>query len=46
MPKDDLGISSAELVFRSLFMVPGELMGHGHGELIPNFSATSVVADI
>ena len=35
MLKDDLGISPAELVFRSLLMVPGEFVGHGQGEPVP-----------
>ena len=35
MPKDDLGISPADLVFGSLLMVPREIMGHGQGEPVP-----------
>ena len=35
MPKDDLGTSPADQVFGSPLTVPGEFVGHGHGEPIP-----------
>ena len=35
MPKEDLGISPAELVFGSPLTVPGEFVGHGQGEPVP-----------
>ena len=35
MPKDDLGTSPADLVFGSPLTVPGEFVGHGQGEPVP-----------
>ena len=35
MPKEDLGTSPAELVFVSPLAVPGEFVGHGQGEPVP-----------
>ena len=35
MLKDDLGTSPADLVFRSPLTVPGEFVGHGQGEPVP-----------
>ena len=35
MSKEDLGISPAELVFGSPLTVPGEFVGHGQGEPVP-----------
>lgn len=35
MPKEDLGTSPAELVFGAPLTVPGEFVGHGQGEPVP-----------
>ena len=35
MPKDDLGTSPADLVFGSPLAIPGEFVGYGQGEPVP-----------